>query len=120
VAIGLAVALGRLHARGLIHKDIKPANILAHVGTGRVCRTLPGGAPGARRRVRWPPGPGAPSDQEPDGTARRSSMPCRTVSAPSCCVGSASVTYWSRGASPPHRPARTSRMQRGHAFSARP
>jgi serine/threonine protein kinase len=34
VAIGLAVALGYLHARGLIHKDVKPANILVNTTTG--------------------------------------------------------------------------------------
>ena len=28
LAIGLAAALGQLHGRGLIHKDIKPANVL--------------------------------------------------------------------------------------------
>jgi serine/threonine protein kinase len=34
VAIGLAAALGRLHERGLIHKDVKPAHILVDVATG--------------------------------------------------------------------------------------
>src|SRR5947207_2365830 len=34
VAIGLAAALGRLHERGLIHKDVKPAHILVNVAAG--------------------------------------------------------------------------------------
>jgi PAS domain S-box-containing protein len=36
LAIGITVALGRLHQRGLVHKDIKPANILVNEGTGEV------------------------------------------------------------------------------------
>src|SRR2546422_10638680 len=39
IAISLAVALGRLHARGLIHKDIKPAHILVNAVTGEVWLT---------------------------------------------------------------------------------
>ncbi|MGY8663377.1 AAA family ATPase [Bradyrhizobium sp. UFLA05-109] len=34
LAIGFAAALGRLHQRGLVHKDIKPANILVNGTTG--------------------------------------------------------------------------------------
>lgn len=34
VAISLADALGQVHARGLIHKDLKPANILVDSDTG--------------------------------------------------------------------------------------
>ena len=36
VAIGIAKALGRFHQRGLVHKDIKPANILVDGATGEV------------------------------------------------------------------------------------
>src|SRR5262244_4647303 len=36
VAIGLAVALGQMHGRGLIHKDIKPAHVFVNEVTGQV------------------------------------------------------------------------------------
>src|SRR5208283_1179951 len=32
LAIGISAALGQLHKRGLVHKDIKPANILVKAG----------------------------------------------------------------------------------------
>src|SRR5499427_4184633 len=36
LAIGLAVALGQLHERGLIHKDVKPAHVFVNEATGQV------------------------------------------------------------------------------------
>jgi Protein kinase domain len=39
LAIGLAAALARLHERGLIHKDIKPANVLVNNATSAVWLT---------------------------------------------------------------------------------
>lgn len=36
LAIAIAATIGRLHAQGLLHKDIRPANILVHQATGEV------------------------------------------------------------------------------------
>ena len=36
LAIGIAAALAQVHQRGLIHKDIKPANLLVNSVTGQV------------------------------------------------------------------------------------
>jgi PAS domain S-box-containing protein len=36
IAIGVAAALGKVHQHGLIHKDIKPGNILVNTATGEV------------------------------------------------------------------------------------
>src|SRR5229473_2857535 len=36
VAVGLAFALRQLHAQGIIHKDVKPANLLVDTATGGV------------------------------------------------------------------------------------
>ena len=57
VAIGLAVALGRLHARGLIHKDVKPANVLTNAATGDVWLTGFGIASRLRRERQSPEPP---------------------------------------------------------------
>ena len=39
LAVAMSAALGRLHGKGLIHKDIKPANVLVDSDTGRAWLT---------------------------------------------------------------------------------
>ena len=39
LAVALSAALGQLHGRGLIHKDIKPANVFVNPATGQVWLT---------------------------------------------------------------------------------
>ena len=36
LSVALSAAVGQLHGRGVIHKDVKPANVLVDSATGRV------------------------------------------------------------------------------------
>jgi PAS domain S-box-containing protein len=57
LAIGIAAALGKVHQRGLVHKDIKPANILVNGASNEVRFT---GFGIASRRPRERPSPEPP------------------------------------------------------------
>src|ERR1700686_4970637 len=56
-AVGLAIALSRLHKRGLIHKDIKPPNVLVNSATGEVWLMGFGIASRLPREHQWPEPP---------------------------------------------------------------
>ncbi|MFP3562781.1 AAA family ATPase [Paraburkholderia sp. SIMBA_030] len=62
IAGNLAAALGALHGRGLVHKDIRPANVLVNTETGGVALTGFGIASGATGEP--------PASAPPDVTAR--------------------------------------------------
>jgi PAS domain S-box-containing protein len=55
-AIGLVTALGKVHQRGLVHKDIKPTNILVNIASGEV-RLTGFGMASRVPRERQPPDP---------------------------------------------------------------
>ena len=55
-AVGLATALGGLHERKLIHKDLRPANVLVDSATGQV-RLIGFGITSRLRRERQGPEP---------------------------------------------------------------
>jgi len=56
LAVGVAAAVGKLHQHGLIHKDIKPANIVANTASGEV-RLTGFGIASRLTRERQPPDP---------------------------------------------------------------
>ena len=56
LAVGVTAALGKVHQRGLIHKDIKPANILVNTASGEV-RLTGFGVASRLPRERQPPDP---------------------------------------------------------------
>jgi PAS domain S-box-containing protein len=74
VACGLAAALGRLHARGLIHKDIRPANLFVSLADGRAWLTGFGIASRLLRERQAPAAPeiiaGALAYMSPEQTGR--------------------------------------------------
>ncbi|MDB5047696.1 MAG: histidine kinase [Fibrobacteres bacterium] len=74
IAIGISAALDRLHQRGLIHKDIKPANILVNAAGGEV-RLMGFGIASLLPRERKEPEPlevieGTPAYMAPEQTGR--------------------------------------------------
>jgi len=56
IAVGVAAALGKVHQHGLIHKDIKPANVLVNTATGEA-RLTGFGIASRLTRERQPPDP---------------------------------------------------------------
>jgi len=83
LAIDISAALGHVHAKGLIHKDLKPAHVLVQAVSGRVWLTGFGIA-SQLPRERQPPGPpqrlaGTLAYMAPEQTGRMNrSVDCRS------------------------------------------
>jgi predicted ATPase len=77
LAVALSTAVGRLHGRGLVHRDIKPTNVLVNVSTGRVWLTGFGIASRLPRERRSPAAPefleGTLAYMAPEQTGRMNS-----------------------------------------------
>ena len=83
LATGIAMALGKLHQRGLVHKDIKPANILVNCTDERVRLTGFGIASRLSRERQTPDPPetitGTLAYMAPEQTGRMNrSIDCRS------------------------------------------
>ena len=117
VAIPLVGALRQAHDRGLVHKDIKPANILADVTTGGA--GLPGCGPAARaRRSRQGPDPpeaiaGTLAYMAPEQTGRMN----RSIDSRSDLYGLGVVLYEMLTGAPPF--AASDPMELIHSHIAR-
>jgi len=74
IASGLSAALAQLHARGIVHKDIKPSNVLVDTRSGAV-RLMGFGIASRQPRERQAPAPaediaGTPAYMAPEQTGR--------------------------------------------------
>ena len=65
LAVALSAALRRLHGRGLIHKDIKPANVIVNSATGQVWLTGFGIALASRANASRPNLPSSSQERSP-------------------------------------------------------
>ena len=89
LAVALSGAIGQLHGRGLIHKDIKPANVLVDLETGRI-RLMGFGIASRLPRERQPLEPpemiaGTLAYMSPEQTGRvNRSIDCRPRGTASC------------------------------------